>query len=75
MPMKYSLRSLMRVALSFRDLLWLAVVLVVVWWWRTDHWVSAYTHNLMMIQRDSEIRQLKEKLHDPQTPAPNLPKD
>ena len=74
-PMKYSLRSLMRLAFNFRDLFWLAVVMMLAYWWWADHWVNAYTNNLLTIMRDGEIRDLKEKLRESQAPAQIPPKD
>lgn len=71
--MKYSLKSLMLAALSFRDLLWLAVVLSLLLWWGCDRWTSGYMHNMLMSMKDWEIKELKEKL-EKQAPAPSPPK-
>jgi hypothetical protein len=70
--MKYSLKSLMMTAFSFRDLLWLAVVLSLLWWWGMERWTSEYTHQMFMRMKDGEIKQLKEML-DKQAPAPSPP--
>ena len=71
--MKYSLRRMMLVIFSFRDLLWLAVVVALLWWWGTDRWVSEYTHQMFMRLKDGEIKELKEML-EKQAPAQNSPK-
>jgi hypothetical protein len=76
--MKYSLRSLMILVFSLRDLLWLAVVVALLVCWRMDHWTLEYTHGLFMRLHEGEIHELEEMLKEArssksQPPAPKSP--
>jgi hypothetical protein len=71
---------MMLVVFSFRDLLWLAIVVALLWWWWEDRWVSEYTHQMFMRlkdgemrQKDDEIKETKEML-EKQASAQNPPK-